>query len=162
ELVNNLSFQETADALDDLGYRYELNAFQPCARAACSPLFPNHLQLAINDWFQPPADFLGLARVSRNPAHVTYVVYPPRNHPELKLVGDHAYWVSQLELREGAEQGQFDASSHGFGVGNPEPGETERGTGTLEGGNLGSLIYTSQKKAWGEAPEQPKANRIQV
>ena len=31
ELVNNLGFQETADALDALGYRYELDAYQPCA-----------------------------------------------------------------------------------------------------------------------------------
>ena len=68
---------------------------------------------------------------------MTYVLYPPRNHPELKLVGDHAYWVSRLKLREGAEQGQIDAFSHGFGVGDPEPSDTERGTGSLEGGNLG-------------------------
>ena len=53
ELVNNLGFQETADALDALGYRYELDAFQPCANPSCSPLFPNHLQLAINDWYAP-------------------------------------------------------------------------------------------------------------
>ena len=162
ELVNNVSFQETADALDALGYRYELNAFQPCANPSCSALFPNHLMLAINDWYQPPAEFLGRARVQRNPAHVTYVLYPGRNHPELGLVGDHAYWVSGLEVREGAEQGQIDAFSHGFGVGDPEPGETERGTGALEGGNLGSLVYTMQKKTWGEPPEQPKANRVEI
>jgi hypothetical protein len=162
ELVNNLGFQETADALDALGYRYELDAFQPCVHPACSALFPNHLQLAVNDWYQPAADFLGGARVRRNPAHVTYVVYPVRNHPEIGLNGDHAYWVSRLRLRDGAEQGQIDAFSHGFGVGDPEPGETERGTGTLEGGNLGSLIYTSQKKAWGEPPKQPEANRLKI
>ena len=162
ELVNNLSFQETADALDALGYRYELNAFQPCVHAACSPAFPNHLQLAINDWYQPPADFLGPVRVERNPAHVTYVLYPARNHPELKLAGDHAYWVSGLKLRDGTEQGQIDVLSHGFGVGDPEVGDTERGTGTLEGGNLGSLLYTSQKRTWGEPPEQPKENRLHV
>ena len=162
ELVNNLGFQETADALDELGYRYELDAFQPCANPACSPLFPNHLMLAINDWYQPAADFLGPARVRRNPAHVTYVVYPPRNHPELKLVGDHAYWVSRLKLREGAEQGEIDAFSHGFGLGDPEPSDTERGTGSLEGGNFGSLIYTSQKRTWGEAPDQPKANKLEI
>src|SRR5688500_17099966 len=66
ELVNNVGFQETADALDSLGYRYELDAFQPCmgnVNFACSALFPNHLQLAINDWYQPAADFLGTARV---------------------------------------------------------------------------------------------------
>ena len=162
ELVNNLGFQETADELDALGYRYELDAFQPCANPACSPLFPNHLQLAVNDWYQPAADFLGKARVERNPAHVTYFVNPARDYPELDLVGDHAYWLSQLELREGADSGEIDAFSHGFGVGDPEPGETESGTGTLEGGNLGSLMYTSQKKTWGEAPAQPPQNRVVV
>ena len=162
ELVNNLGFQETADALDELGYRYELDAFQPCANPACSALFPNHLQLAINDWFQPPAEFLGDARVERNPAHVTYVVNPARDFPDLELVGDHAYWLSELELGDGAEQGEIDAVSHGFGVGDPEPGETERGTGTLEGGNLGSIVYTRQKKAWGDPPPQPVANKVEI
>ena len=162
ELVNNLGFQETADALDALGYRYELDAYQPCANASCSPAFPNHLQLAINDWYAPPADFLGTARVNRNPAHVTYLVNPARDFPDLRLVGDHAYWLSGLKLRDGAEQGQIDAVSHGFGVGDPAPGETERGTGTLKGGNLGTLIFTRQSKAWGEPPQQPTANKIEV
>jgi pimeloyl-ACP methyl ester carboxylesterase len=162
ELVNNTGFQETADALDALGYRYELDAFQPCANPACSPLFPNHLQLAVNDWYAPAAEFLGNARVTRNPAHVTYVRYPARDYPDLKLVGDHAYWVSRITLREGAEQGQIDAVSHAFGIADPEPGETERGTGTLEGGNYGSLVYTFQKKAWGEPPKHPEQNLLEV
>jgi pimeloyl-ACP methyl ester carboxylesterase len=162
ELVNNAGFQETADELDALGYRYELDAFQPCVNAACSPLFPNHLQLAVNDWYQPAADFLGEARVERNPAHVTYVVNPARNYPDLDLVGDHAYWLSGLELRDGADAGQIDAFSHGFGVGTPEPGEAEMGTGTLEGGNLGSLMYTLQKKTWGEPPSQPRVSKVEI
>jgi hypothetical protein len=162
ELVNEAGFQETADALDALGYRYELNAFQPCANPACSPAFPNHLQLAINDWYAPPAEFLGTARVERNPAHVTYVVYPERNHPELDLAGDHAYWLSALKLREGGSPGQIDAISHAFGVGDPEPSATERGTGTLTGGNLGNLLYTKQARTWGDAPPEPSANRIEI
>ena len=162
ELVNNTGFQETADALDELGYRYELDAFQPCANPACSALFPNHLQLAVNDWYEPAAEFLGTARVERNPAHVTYVVNPSRDYPDLKLVGDSAYWLSGLELRDGASQGQIDAISHGFGVGDPEPSDTERGTGTLEGGNYGSLIFTRQKRTWGEPPPQPRANRVTI
>ena len=162
ELVNNTGFQETADALDDLGYRYELDAFQPCANPGCSALFPNHLQLAINDWYAPAAEFLGTARVERNPAHVTYVVNPSRNYPDLDLVGDHAYWLSRLKLREGAAQGRIDAISRGFGVGEPEPGETERGTGTLEGGNYGTLVYTRQRKAWGEPPAQPAENKVAI
>jgi pimeloyl-ACP methyl ester carboxylesterase len=162
ELVNNTGFQETADALDALGYRYELDAYQPCANPGCSGLFPNHLQLAINDWFAPAADFLGDARVERNPAHVTYVVNPARNYPDLDLVGDHAYWLSGLELRDGAEQGQIDAASHGFGVGDPAPSDTERGTGTLEGGNFGSLLFTLQKRTWGDPPSQPVANKVEI
>ena len=162
ELVNNLSFQETADALDALGYRYELAAFQPCASPACSPLFPNHLQLAVNDWYAPAAEFLGDARVDRDPAHVTYVVFPERSHPELDTNADHAYWVSGLALAEGAEQGEIDAVSHGFGVGDPEPSATERGTGTLSGGHLGDLLFTSQAITWGEVPQTPVGNRIDV
>jgi pimeloyl-ACP methyl ester carboxylesterase len=162
ELVNNLGFQATADALDALGYRYELDGYQPCANPACSAIIPNHLQLAINDWYAPTAEFLGEARVQRNPAHVTFVRLPSREHPELKLVADHAYWVSRIQLRDGVESGQIDAVSHAFGVGDPVPGETETGTGSLEGGNYGTLLYTFQKRAWGEAPKQPAQNRLDV
>jgi dienelactone hydrolase len=162
ELVNNAGWQETADALDALGYRYEVDGYQPCANPACSPLFPNHLQLAINDWYAPATEFLGSAKVQRNPAHVTFVRYPSREHANLKFVADHAYWVSRIRLREGAEQGQVDAVSHGFGVGDPAATDTERGTGSLEGGNLGSLTYTFQKRTWGAPPKAAKANRIDV
>jgi hypothetical protein len=165
ELVNNVGFQETADALDALGYRYELDAFQPCmgnVNFACSPLFPNHLQLAINDWYQPAADFLGTARVTRNPAHVTYVRNPSRDYPKLRLVGDHAYWLSRIRLRDGAEQGKIDAVSHASGVGDPVPSETETGTGSLEGGNYGTLLYTFQKRTWGDPPRKPEENRIDI
>ena len=166
ELVNNAGFQETADALDALGYRYEMDAFQPCTNfagdPACSPLFPNHLQLAINDWYAPAAEFLGEARVERDPAHVTFVRYPTREHANLKFVADHAYWVSRIRLREGVEQGQIDAVSHGFGVGDPVPADSESGSGSLEGGYLGTLTYTFQKRVWGDPPTQPKANRVDI
>ena len=164
ELVNNAGFQETADALDALGYRYELDAFQPCAEVAppCSALFPNHLQLAINDWFLPGAEFLGTERVDRNPPHVTYVLYPSRNHPEIKVAGTGAYWVSGLKLADGAGHGKIDAVSHGFGVGDPVPSDSESGTGTLSGGTYGDLLYTFQKKTWGEAPKTAVANKIDV
>ncbi|HYH59612.1 MAG TPA: hypothetical protein VD790_10400 [Thermoleophilaceae bacterium] len=162
ELVNNLGFQETADALDELGYRYELDAFQPCANPGCSPLFPNHLQLALNDWYAPVAEFLGTARVDRNPAHVTYVVNPSRDYPDLGLVGDSAYWLSGLELRDGASQGEIDALSHGFGRGDPEVSATSRGTDTLPDGKLGSLLYTYQRRTWGKPPKQQRADRVDV
>jgi hypothetical protein len=162
ELVNEASFQQTASGLDSLGYRYELDAFQPCLNAACSPLFPNHLELAINDQFAPMAAFLGTARVDRDPAHVTYVVFAGRNHPELGVVGDHAYWVGDLKLRAGAASGKIDAVSHGFGTGDPVPSAPQLGTGTLEAGHLGNLQFTRQARTWGPTPETGKQDRIDV
>jgi dienelactone hydrolase len=163
ELVNEAFFLETATALDSLGYRYELDAFNPCANPACSPVTPNHLQLAINDQYQPAADFLGTDRVDRNPAHVTYVLFPGRNHEDLDVVGDHAYWVSRLTLRDqGAADGKIDAFSHGFGRGDPTPSATQLGAGTLTGGNLGTLAFTRTFKTWGATPTIPRANELDV
>src|SRR4051794_33136710 len=162
ELANDALYNSTAAKLDQLGYRYELDAFRPCAAAACSPLFPNHLQLAINDQFQPAADFLGKATVERNPSHVTYFLEPSRNHPELRLVGDHAYWVSGLELRDSGSGGQMDAVSHGVGASEPVPSLTQGGAGPLEGGNLGPIQYTSRVKTWAPPTPGPRANTIDV
>lgn len=169
ELANDAGFNATAGKLDSLGYRYELDAFRPCAHPACSPLFSNHLQLAINDQYAPAAKFLGRAAVARNPSHVTYVLNGARNHPELGLVGDHAYWVSGIKLRDpersgasGEPTGQIDALSRGFGAADPVPSTTQLGTGQLTGGNLGTIEFTSRVKRWGPPAAAPRANAIDV
>jgi hypothetical protein len=169
ELANDTLYNTTAAKLDSLGYRYELDAFRPCANPACSPLFPNHLQLAVNDQYQPAADFLGNTTVERNPAHVTYVLDTARNHAKIGLVGDHAYWVSGLKLRDPAKTGatgdptgQIDAISHGFGASEPVPSATVPGTGQLVGGNLGPIQFTSRVKTWGPPTPGPKADAIDV
>src|SRR5205085_7959488 len=159
----------TASALASNGYRYELDAFQPCANPACSPLFTNHLQLAINDQFAPAAAFLGTALVNRNPAHVTYVLDAARNHANLGVVGDHAYWVSRMKLRDPSADGagndpggKIDAISHGFGVGDPAATAAAPGAGTLAGGNLGTLVFTRQATRWGKTPAKPRKDEIDL
>jgi hypothetical protein len=161
ELVQAPGYTQTANQLDSLGYRYELDVYQPCANSKCSPLFPNHLELAVNDQFHPAADFLGTARVDRNPAHVTYVADAARDHGNLKLVGNHAYWVSNVKLR-GGSSGQIDAVSRAFGVGDPPVSGKQLGAGSLTGGYLGPLAFTRQFKTWGAAPHTAKSNRIDV
>jgi hypothetical protein len=168
ELVQPPAFMQTAQKLDSLGYRYELDTFQPCANAKCSPLFPNHLELAVNDQYAPAAAFLGTARVNRNPAHVTFVEDAVRNHAGLRLVGDHAYWVSQVKLRSLAAgpgsdpEAQIDAVSKGFGTGDPAASLTQLGTGTLTGGYLGPLTFASQRKTWGGSPKTAVRNEIDI
>src|SRR4051794_10467008 len=169
ELANDALYNSTVAKLDSLGYRYELDAFRPCANPACSPLFPNHLQLAVNDQYQPAADFLGNAIVERNPSHVTYVLDEARNHVKLGLVGDHAYWVSGLKLRDAGQRGatgdptgQIDAVSHGFGASDRAASVTQPGVGQLEGGNLGPVQFTSRVKTWAPPTPGPRANAIDV
>jgi predicted esterase len=169
ELANEALFTATADKLDSLGYRYELDAFQPCANPDCSPLFPNHLQLAVNDQYAPAAAFLGTARVHRNPAHVTYLLDAARNHKDIGLVGNHAYWIGGLRLRDpsqtgttGDPEGQIDARSLGFGRGDPAASSTKVGTGQLKGGNLGTLTFNRQYRTWGKAPRSMRRDEIDI
>ena len=160
ELVPPTDYIPTADKFDSLGYRYELDVFTPS----------EHLTLAINDQFAPAAAFLDLAKVNRNPAHVTYVVDPTLDYPALGFVADHAYWLSELKLRSstppatgGHAEGTIDALSHGFGVDDPTPSGTQVGAGTLTGGNLPApLIFTSQSQTWGPVPRVLPARRLDL
>ena len=75
--------------LDELGYRYELDTSTA-----------DHLTLAINDQYAPAAEFLGTAKVARNPAHVTYVAQSEPGLRRLGRVADHAHWVSGVKPRD--------------------------------------------------------------
>lgn len=170
ELVNVTDYTQTAMKLANLGYRYELDVYQPCASSLCSPLFPNHLQLAVNDQFAPGAAFLGGAKVNYDPAHVTYVVDGARNYSQYGMNGDHAYWVSGLALRSqsntssgGDPVGSLDAVSHGFGTGDPAASGVLGPTpGTLTGGNMGNLQYAAFSQTWGAAPSAARSDAIDV
>jgi hypothetical protein len=128
----------------------------------CSPLFPNHLELAVNDQFAPAAAFLDTATVDRNPPHVTFVVDPARDSPSYSVVSDHAYWISGLTVRQSGSEGQIDAVSHGFGEGDPSPSGVQPGTGTLTGGNMGTLAYASSTQTWGPTPTAPTRDSIDI
>jgi len=155
ELVPYPSTVEQANRLDALGYRYTFNTYTP----------GEHLTLAVNDQYAPVAEFLGDARVDRNPARVRYVRNPTMDSPELGMVGDHAYWLSDIALRDdsgSAPRGSVDVFSHGFGRGDPPVSDTQRGAGTLSGGTVPAIAFTSQSKSWGETPAIAVANRLDI
>jgi glucodextranase-like protein len=169
ELVNATDYGQSAAKLSGLGYRYELDAYQPCANSLCSPVLPNHLMLAINDQFAPAAAFLGSATVNPNPAHVTYVVDTARDRPGDGIVGNHAYWVSGLTIRSrshtatnGDPEGQFDVFSHGFGKSDPAASGSQPGTGTLTGGNMGALTYASLTQTWAPPLPAPRSDTLDI
>ncbi|HEV3232700.1 MAG TPA: hypothetical protein VG245_10655, partial [Candidatus Dormibacteraeota bacterium] len=140
---------------DALGLRYDFWAFAP----------GEHLTLAVNDQFQPAADWLGQGTVDRNPPHVTYVVNPRMAFPALGLETDHAYWLSGIALRDGtgtAPLGTVDVRSEGFGLGDPTPGGTQVGAGALTGGAIPSIAYARQYQDWSTAPATAVADRLDI
>ncbi len=155
ELVPFSGTEQQARGFDDLGYRYAFDAFQQ----------GDHLTLAINDQYQPAADFLGDAEVDRNPAHVTFVRNPTMDFPGLGTTADHAYWLSGVDLRAGggdAPLGTVDVKSAGFGVGDPVPSATQAGGGALTRGTVPAISYTEQSKSWGAGPRQAIADRLDI
>ncbi len=162
ELVGPEDYGPTALKLGSLGYRYESDVYQPCANPLCSPLLPNHLELAVNDQFAPAAAFLDTATVDRDPPHVTFVVDPARDSSSYGVMSDHAYWISGLTVRQSGSEGQIDALPHGFGVGDPSPSGIQPGASTLTGGNMGTLAYTSSSQTWGPTPSAPASDSIDI
>jgi len=155
ELVPYAGTLRQAQRLDELGYRYELDSFDPAT----------HNSLAIHDQYAPAAQFLGNATVTRNPPRVTYVRNPTMDFPGVRTAADHAYWLSGIALRDGggdAPLGSLDARSQGFGRGDPPVGPTERGAGALSGGTFGSLSYSFQRRIWGAAPVTLRADALNV
>ena len=140
---------------DALGLRYQFWVFAP----------GEHLTLAINDQFQPAADWLGAGRVDPNPAHVTYSINPKMEYPSLGLEADHAYYLSGVTIRDGsgtAPLGTIDVRSEGFGVGDPTPSGTQVTGGALTGGTLPAIAYQEQFQTWSDAPSAPVADKLDI
>ncbi|MQA62742.1 MAG: hypothetical protein GEU86_14905 [Actinophytocola sp.] len=107
---------------DQLGYRFRFVLYQPA----------EHFTLALLGYDIPMAtEFLGDARVDRDPHHVSFARVPASDDDSLGLVHDHAYWVSDLKLA---------------------------GTDT----GVEPLPYTEVNRSWGEEPEIPVANRLDL
>jgi dienelactone hydrolase len=154
ELVPVASAQAQADAFDSLAYRYEFDLYNPA----------DHFALALNDSYAPAAAFLGTTEVDRDPPHVTHAYNPTMDFADGDLKADHAYWLSDITLRNGsgsAPLGTIDVRSHGFGVADPTASSTQTGAGVLTGGQA-PMPYTSQTRTWGAAPSAPLANQLDI
>jgi pimeloyl-ACP methyl ester carboxylesterase len=144
--------EQTASALDGLGYRYELDEFSP----------GEHNTFALNDEYGPAAAFLADDALRRNPAHVSYAIDPSLDFPQFGLLADHAYWISGMRVRTPGSTGSIDAFSHGFGTADAPPSGTQRGAGVLTGGMIPAIGYVRQYQTWGPMPSAPKADVLEV
>jgi dienelactone hydrolase len=108
-LVPVLSPENYARKLRRHGYRYQFDVF-PVA---------THLSLGIRDQWDRAPEFIARGKVIRNPRRVTYRQVPELDHPEVGLVHDGAYWVSDIVTQDGEDAGLVDALSLADGYGDP-------------------------------------------
>jgi hypothetical protein len=151
ELVPAATYEPAFLAAQNLGLRYEQWVFAPAG----------HVTEGNNDEYTPAAEFIGTSEVNRDPSHVTYLVDPSKDTVSTSPA-NHAYWLSDLNVRESGKTVEIDAISHASGRGDPPALPVVVGTGTLEGGSHGPLHYTSRQLSWGPAPSEAKEDRIDV
>ena len=111
------------DRFDALGLRSRLRTF----------LGGEHFTLAILDRWDEARDFLGAAKVKRDPSRVNYAFVPAADRRKLGLRHDHAYWVSDLRARDlsgdpntDPARGELDARSLALGQGDPRTRRVSR------------------------------------
>jgi hypothetical protein len=108
-------------------------------------------------------DWLGDRRVTRDPAHVTYVVNGHLDAPELGVRADHVYWISELRLRDESATprlGTVDVLSHGFGAADPDVLPTTVTSGVMDA--TPPLPYTLESSELGAAPRIPRRDRLDI
>jgi hypothetical protein len=93
---------------------------------------------------------------------VAYVVDPREDSTD--VVADHAYWLSELTVRDPqtSATGTIEVHSSGFGRGGTEPRSVAAGGGALTGGNLQALAYVERGLARTEAPSAGTADRLEI
>ena len=111
-----------------------------------------------------------------DPVRVTYVRNPLMDDPGAGLVGNRAYWISDIETRDQAP-GTIDVTSGGFGVGPAAvpPATVENASLRSDGITLGSTIaepykhsalpanpYTREYRHLGAGPAQPASDTLSV
>jgi predicted esterase len=145
-LVPLLAPTNYAERLRSHGYRHQLELFTG-----------THLLLVLRDNWTRGGRYLSKGRVPASPARVTYRRVPDHDHPDLDLRHDGAYWVRDIEVREGRESGLVDATCYATGYAEPE---RKRYTST----GTNPLPHTKRGLTW-EDPEddpRPPANAVGV
>lgn len=105
--------------------------------------------------WKPVADFLANQKRMIDPPHVSFVVNATMNEPKVGLEVGHAYWVSNVTLRNDGAQplGLVDVFSHGQGRGDPVANPTVKGQAVYTPDPaLPWPNYTFERVDWGAAP----------
>lgn len=160
-----LSWVATADELVNLQTtETAFAAMQEAGLDVIHDLFLNadHLTLAAYDEYTPGAEFLGDIRADRDPPTISYVVDPTEDSAD--VVADHAYWLSELAVRDPAASPTATIEVHSFAFGRSRTSASPRpeGGGVLTGGTGAPLAYVERGVGRSQPDEAAAADRLEV
>ncbi|MFG1816123.1 hypothetical protein ACGFIF_20335 [Kribbella sp. NPDC049174] len=121
----------------------------------------DHVVMCANATWGVLTDWLGDMRGVKDPFYVTYVRNPAMDDPESGLVGDHAYWLSDIQSRSG-QLGTIDVQSHGFGLKDAPAAPVVTGAGVETGSTVPVNAYTTEHRTKPAPVSAPVANRLDI
>jgi hypothetical protein len=123
-----------------------------------------HFTLAVLDEWEAAKRHLGLAPVERSPSRVNHAIMPDTWRPRFGLVHDHAYWVSDLRVRNESgnprtdpARAEINAISRAFGE--DENPRTARVTSASGGPPAPSTVEGTR---WTGIPARPRTNALHL
>lgn len=117
--------RERADAYAAGDYDYEFISWVGLAS--------EHLVMCKGGLWEVATSWLGDEPRAVDPRHVTYVRNPLMDDPAAGLVGDHAYWLSEIETIGAGQQGTIDVVSLGRGLADPPVAPKREELGSSDG-----------------------------
>ena len=156
--------------LDALGYRYEWWSFTGQGHifglTACNGISPKPCGQSFQADFLDAVFGVGqpLTKVV-NPPHITYSVNQGWNEPLFNLVGDHAYWISGVTVRDPSVSpyGKIDVVSRAFGLNDPMANPTISSLNTdWNLGQGGNHSYTKWIKTLNAPTATTPNNQIDI
>ena len=122
----------------------------------------DHLSPSTNDFYAPAVDFLGSARVERNPARISYHIDASEDFDRHGVVARAAYWASGIEPRDPGLPGSIDLRSEGFGVADAVPLAVAQSNAVFSGGYLEPAPYTRRLLDWQPPATAPVRDRLVI
>ncbi|MCD2192395.1 hypothetical protein LQ327_03155 [Actinomycetospora endophytica] len=121
-----------------------------------------HLAMCKNGMWQVATKWLGDQARVNDPAHVTYVRNPLMDDPRSGLVGDKAYWLSDIQSRSRQELGAVDVISQGLGEADAPVPDVKRQVGLTSGTFSPVNPYTREYRHLDPPVPAPKADALSV
>lgn len=123
----------------------------------------DHLSPSTNDYYAPGVEFLGTARVERDPAHVSYVMDSREDFARSDVIANGAYWVSGLTLADAAAGlGSIDIRSQGFGKADAAVIPAVQSNAAYSGGYLEPAPYTRRLQEWQAPAAETAQDRLVI